>query len=86
MTARRRHPVKAYSNQAFLNSKDARALRILSEYLEPLSRFERHHVDDTVVFMGSARVKPRENRLMTPPVTKATKASTTNGRKNSSGK
>jgi uncharacterized protein (TIGR00730 family) len=60
MTARRRHPVQAYRNQAFMNSKDARALRILSEYLEPRSRFERHHVDDTVVFMGSARLKPRE--------------------------
>jgi hypothetical protein len=60
MTARRRNPVKAYRNQAFLNSKDARALRILSEYLEPRSRFERYHVDDTVVFMGSARLKPRE--------------------------
>ena len=40
MTERRRHSVKAYSNQAFLNSKDARALRILAEYLEPNSRFE----------------------------------------------
>ena len=61
MTTRRRHPIQAYRNQAFLNSKDARALRILSEYLEPRSRFERHHVDDTVVFMGSARLKPRED-------------------------
>jgi len=61
MTTHRRHPVKAYRNQAFLNSKDARALRILSEYLEPRSRFEHHHVDDTVVFMGSARLKSRED-------------------------
>ncbi|MBI3042221.1 MAG: LOG family protein [Betaproteobacteria bacterium] len=60
MTERQRHPVKAYRNQAFLNSRDARALRILSEYLEPKSRFERHRVDDTIVFMGSARVLPRE--------------------------
>ena len=60
MTERRRHSVKAYSNQAFLNSKDARALRILAEYLEPKSRFEYHKVDDTIVFMGSARIKPRE--------------------------
>jgi len=60
MTERQRHPVKAYRNPAFLNSKDARALRILSEYLEPKSRFERHAVDDTVVFMGSARIKSRE--------------------------
>jgi uncharacterized protein (TIGR00730 family) len=55
-----RRPVKAYSNRAFLKSKDARALRILAEYLEPLSRFERHRVDDTIVFMGSARIKSRE--------------------------
>jgi uncharacterized protein (TIGR00730 family) len=60
MTERQRRPVKAYRNQGFLNSKDARALRILSEYLEPKSRFERHRVEDTIVFMGSARVKSRE--------------------------
>jgi uncharacterized protein (TIGR00730 family) len=60
MKESRRRPVKAYSNQSFLNSKDARALRILAEYLEPLSRFEHHRVDDTIVFMGSARIKPRE--------------------------
>jgi len=61
MTDRHRHPVKAYRNQGFLNSKEGRALRILSEYLEPKSRFERYHVDDTVVFMGSARLKSRED-------------------------
>ncbi|MBI3068159.1 MAG: TIGR00730 family Rossman fold protein [Betaproteobacteria bacterium] len=60
MTERQHHPVKAYRNRVFLNSKDARALRILSEYLEPKSRFERHRVEDTVVFMGSARIKSRE--------------------------
>ena len=60
MTGRHRPPVKAYSNEAFLNSKDARALRILAEYLEPKSRFERNKVDDTIVFMGSARLKSRE--------------------------
>ena len=51
---------KAYHNQRFLESKDARALRILSEYLEPLSRFQRHQVQDTIVFMGSARLKSRD--------------------------
>jgi len=60
MTERRRQQAKAYSNPSFLNSKDARVLRILSEYLEPKSRFERLRVDDTIVFMGSARVKSRE--------------------------
>ena len=58
----RKHPssVKAYANPTFLNSKDARALRILAEYLEPRSRFERHGVEDTIVFMGSARTLSRE--------------------------
>ncbi len=51
---------KAYHNQRFLESRDARALRILSEYLEPLARFQRYQVQDTIVFMGSARLKSRE--------------------------
>jgi uncharacterized protein (TIGR00730 family) len=51
---------KAYHNQRFLESKDARALRILSEYLEPLSRFQRNQIQDTIVFMGSARLKSQE--------------------------
>ena len=55
-----RRPVRAYRNQAFLNSKEARALRILAEYLEPKARFERLRVDDTIVFMGSARTLSRE--------------------------
>ena len=52
---------KAYHNIGFLNSKDARALRMLSEYLEPKSRFDYHRVEDTVVFMGSARIRSRED-------------------------
>ena len=60
MTENRRRSVKAYRNNEFLNGKDARALRILAEYLEPKSRFERLRVDDTIVFMGSARTKSRE--------------------------
>jgi uncharacterized protein (TIGR00730 family) len=60
MNERRRGGVKAYRDRTFLNSKDARVLRILSEYLEPRSRFEKYAVDDTIVFMGSARIKPHE--------------------------
>lgn len=55
-----RKPVKAYANESFLNSKDARTLRILAEYLEPRSRFDRLDVQDTIVFMGSARTLSRE--------------------------
>jgi len=51
---------KAYFNQQFLESREARGLRILAEYVEPLSRFRRHNVQDTIVFMGSARFASRE--------------------------
>jgi len=51
---------KAYQDTRFLESKDARALRILAEYLEPLYRFQRHNVQDTIVFMGSARLLSKE--------------------------
>ncbi len=41
--------------RAFLNSPDGRIFRILSEYTEPLARFRREQIQDTVVFFGSAR-------------------------------
>jgi hypothetical protein len=44
-------------NEKFLNSPDARALRILSEFLEPLAHFRHEKVRDTVVFFGSARLR-----------------------------
>jgi uncharacterized protein (TIGR00730 family) len=45
----------AYENVDFLNSPDGRLLRIMSEYTEPMSRFRRERIQDTVVFFGSAR-------------------------------
>lgn len=51
----------AYQNQPFLNSPDGRILRILSEYSEPLSRFRREQIQDTVVFFGSARFHSRSS-------------------------
>jgi uncharacterized protein (TIGR00730 family) len=48
-------PLVAYKNEKFLDSPDARSLRILSEYLYPLSHFRKEKVLDTVVFFGSAR-------------------------------
>ncbi len=55
MTEKLKSAPLAYRNQAFLNSPDGRILRILSEYQEPLSRFRREQIQDTVVFFGSAR-------------------------------
>jgi hypothetical protein len=51
-----RRPV-AYLNEEFLTTPEARALRILAEYLEPFSHFRREKVRDTVVFFGSARLR-----------------------------
>jgi uncharacterized protein (TIGR00730 family) len=51
-------PVKAYNNAAFLNSPDARKVRVLCEFTEPETRFRRQKVRDTIVFFGSARTLP----------------------------
>src|SRR6202045_133980 len=51
----------AYQNEQFLNSPDGRILRLLSEYSEPLSRFRREQIQDTVVFFGSARIHSRDS-------------------------
>src|SRR5579883_2950757 len=48
-------PLLAYKNEKFLDAPDARSLRILSEYLYPLSQFRKEKVLDTIVFFGSAR-------------------------------
>jgi uncharacterized protein (TIGR00730 family) len=49
----------AYYDPEFLDSTDARPLRILAEYLEPARRFRLENIQDTVVFFGSARVHSR---------------------------
>ena len=51
----------AYLNPEFLDSEEARPLRILAEYLEPLRRFRAQNIQDTVVFFGSARIHSREH-------------------------
>src|ERR1700736_6716826 len=48
----------AYENAEFLNSPDGRLLRIIAEYQEPMARFRRERIQDTVVFFGSARFRP----------------------------
>ncbi len=53
-------PRKAYENEEFLDSREARPLRILAEYLEPGQRFAQQHVHDTIVFFGSARLIPKD--------------------------
>src|SRR5580700_7961228 len=49
-------PQLAYENTEFLGTDEARPLRILAEYLEPLKRFQQAGIHDTIVFFGSARL------------------------------
>jgi len=52
-------PPKAYKNSAFLNSHDARLIRIMCELQEPGQRLDERGVDNIVMFFGSARAKPK---------------------------
>lgn len=59
MARKRFKAEKAYKNIEFLNSPDARVIRLISEFLEPMRRFRRLGIRDTIVFFGSARIKSR---------------------------
>jgi len=61
MTDKLKSAPVAYQNEPFLDSPDGRILRILSEYQEPLARFRREQIQDTVVFFGSARFQGRKD-------------------------
>ncbi len=50
----------AYENDEFLDSPDGRMVRIMAEYSEPMARFRRERIQDTVVFFGSARFRARD--------------------------
>ncbi len=58
MTDAPKHGCIAYQDAAFLKSDAARPIRILSEYLGPLETFRRERIRDTIVFFGSARIRP----------------------------
>ena len=65
-------PPKAYKDLEFLNSPDARVIRMLSEFLEPERRFRQQRIKDTIVFFGSARIVPaKEARAQLRAVQKA---------------
>lgn len=66
MTTNQAYPPRAYRDQEFMNSPEARPLRILAEYLEPQERFKAFNIKDTILVFGSARLLPRneaEKRL-----------------------
>lgn len=52
-------PLRAYHNAEFLDSADARMIRILCEVAETQQRLRKHKVQDTIVFFGSARTQSK---------------------------
>jgi uncharacterized protein (TIGR00730 family) len=56
-------PSVAYRNDRFMESPDARTIRIAAEYIEPQLRLKRAGIQNTVVFFGSARIQSREEAL-----------------------
>jgi uncharacterized protein (TIGR00730 family) len=65
MSRRRRHEEidPPYRDPLFMESLPARPVRITTEYIDPLERFRRAKVGDTIVMFGSARIKPRDHAL-----------------------
>jgi len=51
---------KAYNDAEFMLGKEARPLRILSEYLEPRNRLTQLNVHRALIFWGSARLRPQQ--------------------------
>ena len=49
----------SYMDEDFLDTDEARPIRIIAEYLDPLRRLKDANIQDTVVFFGSARVHSR---------------------------
>src|ERR1035441_3946076 len=60
MSAVKQRAEKAYLNEQFLTSPEARVIRLLSEYIEPRARLAHARVRDTIVFFGSARIQVPE--------------------------
>ncbi len=82
------HHNPAYLLPEFLESDEARPIRILAEYFEPLRRFKAQNIQDTVVFFGSARVPSMEHaeaaleKLQRRAAKNAQKSGTANGKSN----
>lgn len=60
MSDKSNQPLKAYKNLDFLASSDARVIRIIAEYLEPMRRFHKNKIKDTIVFFGSSLAPSKE--------------------------
>eukprot|EP01057_Protomagalhaensia_wolfi_P002029 Protomagalhaensia_wolfi_Nauph_80__2028@NODE_2289_length_1138_cov_128_637853_g1789_i0_p1_GENE_NODE_2289_length_1138_cov_128_637853_g1789_i0NODE_2289_length_1138_cov_128_637853_g1789_i0_p1_ORF_typecomplete_len359_score41_73Lysine_decarbox/PF03641_14/1_8e25LDcluster4/PF18306_1/8_1e03LDcluster4/PF18306_1/2_5e13_NODE_2289_length_1138_cov_128_637853_g1789_i0451121 len=52
--------LRAFENPDWLRSRDARLVRIMSEFMETQGRLRQHRIFGSVVFFGSARLKSPE--------------------------
>lgn len=55
---------KAYNNNTFLNSREARNIRVQCEMLEPGERLNKLGIEHLITFFGSARTKPEHTDYM----------------------
>jgi uncharacterized protein (TIGR00730 family) len=55
------HPEEYYRDPEFLESLEGRTLRILSEYLGPMSTLDKAKVNSTILFLGSAKADPADS-------------------------
>jgi uncharacterized protein (TIGR00730 family) len=79
MSKNKKHGVKApkaYENDDFIGSPDGRIIRIMAEMLEPMHRFRRERIRDSIVFFGSARTPSPEDALATLAEAKKSKDKT----------
>jgi uncharacterized protein (TIGR00730 family) len=54
------YPEKSYHDTEFLESLEGRTLRILSEYLGPMTRLEKAKINSTILFLGSTKADPTD--------------------------
>lgn len=57
-------PPLMYEDPSFMEGLQARPLRIIAEYLDPLERLRQENIGDTIVMFGSARIRSREKALV----------------------
>lgn len=70
--------IKAYKNEAFLNSQTARQIRIMCEFEEPARRLAENGILGTILFFGSARaMSPEDYRTTETDVAAKLAAATT---------
>jgi uncharacterized protein (TIGR00730 family) len=56
-------PKAPHEDRIFMSSTPARPIRILAEYIHPLTQLKKEGIGDTIVMFGSARIESHETAL-----------------------